>query len=255
MSFGVIGQQKEQGSGSSSAAGGGSGSGSGGGSSGAGTVRRRSTGGVDRRWHRVHDQPGRAGLRPGHLGASSGTTSPSVPLVAPTGLTTGTGNAAVTTLNTVTVPPVVEPPVIPPVVDPPVTPPVIPPVEPPVTPPTASHLQLHADRVLGLGKHRVLHRHQQHDDLERLVGAHGELAGGHLPDLLHQHRHRRPQRLAGGAFCHRHQHRHQHRHPHRHRHRGPGLEPDRHGHLDRSPPLSDKPAATPGTSSSSRRGG
>ncbi|MBU4357308.1 MAG: FecR family protein, partial [Proteobacteria bacterium] len=98
LSFGVLGRQREQGSGSGSAAGSGSGSESGGGGSstgggaGGGTEYMTNLGGPD------------SGL--GTPVASSGITSPSVPLIAPTGLTTGTGDTTVTALNTVTIPPV-----------------------------------------------------------------------------------------------------------------------------------------------------
>jgi hypothetical protein len=114
MSSGLMSRKSGQGSGSGSGSGSsGSGSGTGTAAAGGGTEFMTNPGGPD------------SGLSV----ASSDTTSPSVPLIAPAGLTTGTGNTTVTTLNTVTVPPVV---------DPQVTPPVTPPVEPPVTPPTAA---------------------------------------------------------------------------------------------------------------------
>ena len=99
MISGLVSRKSGQGSGSGSTAGSGSGSGGGGSSSGTGTAGTgggtefmTSLGGPD------------SGL--GTPVASSMTASPTVPLVAPAGLTTGTGNATVTTLNTITVPPV-----------------------------------------------------------------------------------------------------------------------------------------------------
>ena len=102
MTSGLMSRKSGQGSGSGSTAGSGSGSGERrrtvvrrhrhGSGTGGGTEFMTNLGGPD------------SGL--GTPVATAETTSPSVPLVAPAGLTTGTGNTSVTTLNTVTVSPV-----------------------------------------------------------------------------------------------------------------------------------------------------
>jgi hypothetical protein len=92
MGSGLLTRKSSQGSGSGT--GGGSGS-SGGAGGGGGTEMTANLGGPD------------SGL--GTPVVTTTTSTPAVPLVAPTGLTTGTGNATLTVLNTVTVPPVNTP--------------------------------------------------------------------------------------------------------------------------------------------------
>ncbi len=134
MGSGLLTRKSSQGSGSGTGGGGGTGSGSSGGDSGSGSGGGSgSSGGAGGGGTEITTNLGGPDSGLGTPVAATTTSTPAVPLVAPTGLTTGTGNATLTVLNTVTVPPVntqvtntttTTPATTPPVTPPPVTPPV-----------------------------------------------------------------------------------------------------------------------------------